>query len=125
MDVPGKRSPAKPSSREISAKWAKNTGGKKGFTVKLGSSGLERLQLLYPCPPTGPPQPPLLPKALLLLESPEERNGKVRQRQMQNTDKKYQGANLSGFFMPKIFAFLFLPCRHKPLLLSHNHLHCR
>lgn len=29
-----------------------------------------------------------------------------------------------GFFMPKIFAFLFLPWRHKPLLLSHNHLHC-
>lgn len=26
--------------------------------------------------------------------------------------------------MPKIFAFLFLPWRHKPLLLSHNHLHC-
>lgn len=79
----------------------------------------------HPCPPTGPLQPPSLPKALLLLESPKERNGKVRQRQMQRTDKKYQGANRFGFFMPEIFAFLFLPWRHKPLLLSHNHLHCR
>lgn len=43
---------------------------------------------------------------------------------MQSTDKKYQGVNRLCFFMPKIFAFLFLPWRHKPLLLSHNHLHC-
>lgn len=44
---------------------------------------------------------------------------------MQSTDKKYQGVNRLCFFMPKIFAFLFLPWRHKSLLLSHNHLHCR
>lgn len=49
----------------------------------------------------------------------------MKHRQMQSTDKKYQGVNRLCFFMPKIFAFLFLPWRHKPLLLSHNHLHCR
>lgn len=68
--------------------------------------------------------PLALPKALLHLESPKGRNGKVKQRQMQSPDKKYQGVNRFCLFMPQIFAFLFLPWRHKPLLLSHNHLHC-
>ena len=78
------------------------------------------------CTPRHQPlQPPSLPKPLLHLESPKERNEKVKRRQMQSTDKKYQGANRLCFFMPKIFAFLFLPWRHKPLLLSHNHSHCR
>lgn len=127
MDVPGKRIPARHSQAKQQGnppKVGKLYGGKKGFTVGLGSPGLERLQPPS-LSPTGLLQPPSLPKALLLLESPKERNEKVRQRQMQRTDKKYQGANRFGFFMPEIFAFLFLPWRHKPLLLSHNHLHCR
>lgn len=122
MGKGSQRGTAKPSSREITPEWANNMGKRVllwGWEA-LGWKGCSH----HPCPPTGPLQPPWLPKALLLLENPKERNGKVRQRQMQSPDKKYQGANRFGFFMPKIFAFLFLPWRHKPLLLSHNHLHC-
>lgn len=83
---PGQAQPSQAAGK--SPQSGQTIWGKKGFYGGAGKRGLERLQLSYPCPPTGPLQPPLLPKALLLLESPEERNGKVRQRQMQRTDKK-------------------------------------
>lgn len=45
---------------------------------------------------------------------------------MRRTDEKYRGVNAFGFFfMPKIFAFLFLPWRHKPVSSSRKRSRCR
>lgn len=61
-------------------------------------------------PLMGPLQLPRLPRALLHLESLKGKNEKVKQRQMQSTDKKYQGVNrLCFFFHAKDICILASP----------------
>lgn len=124
------------ASRQDTAKAAPRPGCSRENSPKVGGkaflsraakprAGEAAPPAISPVPPPGaPPAPPhRSPKPYCTWKA--QRNEKVKQRQMQSTDKKYQGVNRLCFFMPKIFAFLFLPWRHKPLLLSHNHLHCR